>query len=102
MRTKPISHIGSGIVLEIQKPRTCALATLLLAAACFGCPINVEAAGYKLADKTGASIAEFRDEVLNIKKQVDATMTALDKVVATAANDPRNAFKDFDKGVPRI
>jgi hypothetical protein len=62
----------------------------------------VSAAGYKLADKTGASIAEFRDEIVNIKKEVDATMTTLDKIVTTAATDPRNAFKNFDKAVPRV
>ena len=63
---------------------------------------HTHAAGYKQADKTGASIAEFRDEILNVKKEVDATMVALDKVVTTAASDPRKAFKDFDKAVPRI
>ena len=63
---------------------------------------SASAAGYKMADKTGASIAEFRDEILNVKKEVDATMTALDKVVTTAATDPRKAFKEFDKAVPRI
>ncbi len=60
------------------------------------------AAGYKLADKVGASIAEFRDEIVTIKKEVDATMAALDKIVTTAASDPRKAFKEFDKAVPRI
>ena len=60
------------------------------------------AAGYKLADKTGASIAEFRDEIVTIKKEVDVTMAALDKIVTTAATDPRKAFKDFDKAVPQI
>jgi uncharacterized protein YlxW (UPF0749 family) len=59
-------------------------------------------AGYKQADKTGASIAEFRDEILNVKKEVDAAMVALDQVVATAASDPRKAFKDFEKAVPRV
>ncbi|MDD1649612.1 MAG: DUF2959 family protein [Methylococcaceae bacterium] len=63
---------------------------------------SASAAGYKMADKTGASIAEFRDEILNVKKEVDATMTALDKVVTTAATDPRKAFVGFDKAVPRV
>jgi len=63
---------------------------------------NASAAGYKMADKTGASIAEFRDEILNVKKEVDATMDALDKVVTTAATDPRKAFVGFDKSVPRV
>lgn len=63
---------------------------------------TANAAGYKLADKTGASIAEFRDEIVNVKKSVDATMVALDKVVTTAATNPRDAFKDFSKSVPKV
>jgi hypothetical protein len=63
---------------------------------------NASAAGYKLADKTGASIAEFRDEIVNVKKEVDAAMAALDKVVTTAATDPRKAYQNFDKAVPRV
>jgi len=64
--------------------------------------LPASAAGYKLADKTGAGIAEFRDEVVNIKKAVDSAMVALDKVVTTAAEDPRKAYKEFDKAVPRV
>lgn len=60
------------------------------------------AAGYKLADKVGAGIAEFRDEIVDVKKAVDATMAALGKIVADATTDPRKAFKEFDKSVPDI
>lgn len=60
------------------------------------------AAGYKLADKAGTSIAEFRDEIVEVKKSVDATVASLDKVVAQATTDPRKAFKEFDKNVPRV
>jgi hypothetical protein len=77
-------------------------AALIIAAAQLFTSVNASAAGYKLADKTGASIAEFRDEIVIIKKEVDATMAALDKIVTTATTDPRKAFKDFDKAVPRI
>ena len=63
---------------------------------------QASAAGYKLADKASASIAEFRDEILNVKKEVDGTLTALDKVVATATTDPRKAYQSFDKAVPRV
>ncbi len=73
-----------------------------VAAAQFFTAHDLSAAGYKLADKTGKSIAELRDEVLTIKKEVDATLVALDKVVATAASDPRKAYQEFDKAVPRI
>lgn len=79
-----------------------AWAALTVAAAQLFTAADASAAGYKLADKVGASIAEFRDEIINIKKEVDTTMVALDKIVTTAATDPRKAFKDFDKAVPEI
>jgi|WetSurMetagenome_2_1015567.scaffolds.fasta_scaffold55618_3 hypothetical protein len=79
-----------------------ALAALTVAAAQLFAPTQAIAAGYKAADKTGASIAEFRDEIVKVKKEVDATMAALDKIVVTATSDPRKAFKEFDKAVPRI
>ena len=60
------------------------------------------ATGYKLADKTGQSIAIFRDEIVNGKKDVDAAMAALDKIVTTAATDPRRAYAEFSKTVPRV
>jgi len=64
--------------------------------------LQASAAGYKLADKVGVSIAEFRDEIVDVKKEVDATLASLDKIVAQATVDPRKAFKEFDKNVPRI
>ena len=82
--------------------RITAWAGLTVVAAQLLATANASAAGYKLADKTGASIAEFRDEIVNVKKEVDATLAALDKVVTTAATDPRKAFKEFDKAVPRV
>ena len=86
---------------SIQYVRAFTLATfgvagLLLASA------SANAAGYKLADKVGAGIAEFRDEIVDVKKAVDTTMASLDKIVADAASDPRKAFKEFDKSVPEI
>ena len=60
------------------------------------------AAGYKLADKVGASIAEFRDEIVDVKKAVDTTLASLDKIIAQATIDPRKPFKEFEKNVPRI
>ena len=65
-------------------------------------PTAVAAAGYKNADKTGESIAEFRDEIVNVKKAVDATLASLDKIVMEATVDPRGAFKQFDKNVPKV
>jgi hypothetical protein len=77
-------------------------AALVLAAGSLFLSTNSFAAGYKKADKTGASIAEFRDEIVKIRKEVESTMLALDKVVETANSDPRKAFKEFDKSVPRV
>ena len=75
---------------------------ILAAASVAALPLTASAQGYKLADKVGSSIAEFRDEIVGVKKEVDATMNALDKIVAQAAVDPRKAFKEFDKSVPKI
>ena len=75
-----------------------ALAALTVAATQLFTAAPASAANYKQADKTSASIAEFRDEILNIKKEVDATLVALDKVVATADKDPRKAFQEFQMG----
>ncbi len=77
-------------------------AALSVAAAQLITATTASAAGYKMADKVGASIAEFRDEIVTVKKEVDNTMAALDKIVTTAATDPRKAFKDFDKAIPQI
>lgn len=81
---------------------TIAWAALAVAAAQLFTAGQASADGYKLADKLGASIAEFRDEIIIVKKEVDKTMVALDKIVTTAATDPRKAFKEFDKAVPDI
>jgi hypothetical protein len=58
--------------------------------------------GYKQADKTGAGIAEFRDEIVNGKKAIDATMTALSEVAASANTDPRKAFEKYSKNVAEL
>jgi hypothetical protein len=58
--------------------------------------------GYKGADKTGVSIAEYRDEVLKGKQAIDATMVALDEVAASATTDPRNAFEKYGKAVANL
>lgn len=82
-------------------PNTLACAALAASGLLLG-SFSTSAAGYKLADKVGAGIADFRDEVVDVKKAVDATMAALDKVVAQATVDPRKAFKAFDSAVPKI
>jgi ribosome-associated translation inhibitor RaiA len=79
-----------------------AWAALTVAATQLFTAATASAAGYKLADKTGASISEFRDEIVNVKKEADATVAALDKIVTTAATDPRKSFEAFNKAVPKI
>ena len=86
---------------SIKPTQTLTLAALSIASLLFAAP-RASAAGYKLADKVGADIAEFRDEIVDVKKAVDVTMAALDKVVADATVDPRKAFKTFDNSVPKI
>jgi len=58
--------------------------------------------GYKQADKTGAGIAEFRDEIVTGKQAIDATMKALSDVAATANTDPRKAYELFSKQVAHL
>ena len=85
----------------IQFPRVLSLAALA-AGGFLLASFSAGAAGYKLADKAGASIAEFRDEIVEVKRSVDATVASLDKIVAQATTDPRKAFKEFDKNVPGV
>jgi hypothetical protein len=58
--------------------------------------------GYKQADKTGEGIATFREEVLNGKKAIDATVASLDQVAASAATDPRKPFEQFSKDLSNL
>ena len=58
--------------------------------------------GYKQADKTGAGLAEYRAEVLNVKKAVDDTLRSMNQVEATANTNPRHAFDQFSKSVDNL
>lgn len=58
--------------------------------------------GYKQADKTGAGIAEFRDEIVNGQKAIDATMESLSQVAASATTDPRKPFEKYTKDVANL
>jgi len=90
------------VIKTIPFPQTLTLAAVAFAGLLLAAPAAEAASGYKLADKVGEGIADCRDEIVGIKKAVDATMAALDKIVAEAAVDPRKAFKEFDKSVPDI
>ena len=87
--------------MKIKYLQLVSIAVSTLAATVF-LGTDAAAAGYKQADKTGKSIAEFRDDIVSIKKEVDASLAALDKVIAQATVDPRKPFKEFDKSVPRV
>ena len=50
--------------------RTAVTATVIATAAVF---TSCATTGYERADKTGAEMAAFRDDVVNVKKSVDAT-----------------------------
>ena len=55
--------------------------------------------GYKQADKTGAGIAEFRNEIVSGKTGIDKVVKALDQIAMTANTDPRKAFEHYSKAV---
>ena len=85
--------------MKIKFEKSATLACTLLAAAWVsGCATS----GYKQADKTGAGIAEFRDEIVSGKQATDATMKSLSEVAAAANTDPRPAFKQFSKNVANL
>jgi hypothetical protein len=58
--------------------------------------------GYQQADKTGAGLAEFRDEIVNAQKTINDTMKSLDLVASSATTDPRKAFDQFSKDVAKL
>jgi hypothetical protein len=72
-----------------------AFAALLLA----GCSSTT---GYKRADKTGAGIAEFREEVAKASAAVNDTVKALDEVAVTADTNPRKAFERYTKSLSNL
>src|SRR5437879_12968242 len=71
-------------------------ATALLLAGCGS------TSGYKQADKTGAGIAEYREEILAGKTAIDATMKSLGDIAASANTNPRKAFELFSKDVKNL
>lgn len=69
------------------------LAIALFTSAC------ASSSGYKQADKTGAGIAEFREEITNGKTAVDTTVASLGAIATSAHTDPRKAFEQFSDDV---
>ncbi len=74
---------------------TTALATAALFTGC-------ATPGYQQADKTGAGIAQFREEVAKAKLAVDDTVKSLGEVAVTANTNPRDAFKQFTKSLANL
>jgi predicted nucleic acid-binding Zn-ribbon protein len=82
-----------------DKTISLAIATIAAAAMFTGCGTT---SGYKQADKTGEGIAEFRDEITNGKKAIDATMKSLGDIAVSANTDPRKAFDQYSKDVANL
>lgn len=59
-------------------------------------------AGYKKADKTGAGIAQFREEIAKAKLAVDDTVKSLGQVAVTADTNPRAAFQQYSKSLANL
>jgi len=89
------------IIMKTKHIQIITLAATTAAAAVLmtGCGTT---AGYKQADKTGAGIAEFREEIVNGKAAIDNTVTALDQIAATATTNPREAFGQYSKAVDNL
>jgi PBP1b-binding outer membrane lipoprotein LpoB len=79
---------------QLKRTMTIAAAALLLA----GCTTT----GYQQAEKTGAGITEFREEVNRGKQAIDATMQSLGQIAATANTDPRAAFQQYKKDLASL
>jgi predicted nucleic acid-binding Zn-ribbon protein len=75
-----------------------AVTTAVLATGCS----STGSSNYKKADKTGAGIAKFRDEIVVGKNAIAATMTSLGNVAESADTDPRKAFEQFKKDVANL
>jgi hypothetical protein len=76
-----------------------AVATVALAAGLSGCGTT---SGYQQADKTGASIAQFRKEIAAAKLAVDDTVKTLGQVAVAADTNPRPAFEQFSKSLANL
>jgi Protein of unknown function (DUF2959) len=87
MKLKPVQTI------------TVALTTAIVAVMLAGCSTP---SGYQQADKTGADIAKFREQVNKAKTAVDQTVTTLGQVAVTANTNPRDAFKKFSKSLSNL
>jgi hypothetical protein len=87
--------------METKKLQVVTLTSIMVGAALFLTACGTTK-GYKGADKTGAGIAEFRDEITKGKTAIDATMKSLGAVATSATTDPRKAFDQFTKDLAHL
>ncbi|MGC3961621.1 MAG: hypothetical protein QM813_27965 [Verrucomicrobiota bacterium] len=73
-----------------------------IALCCAALLAGCASSGYKQADKTGEAINTLRNDVLNIKTSVDASLKAMDDLAAAASTDPRKAYEAFAKSVTQV
>jgi hypothetical protein len=103
--SRAIGRLVSGVPnhklnMKTKQLKLITLVTVTLATATFftGCATS----GYQQADKTGAGIAQFRDEIAKAKLAVDNTVKALGQVAVTANTNPREAFKEYSKSLANL
>ena len=85
--------------MKVQHIKWITLAATTLVVACLaGCATS----GYQQADKTGASIAQFRKEITAAKLAVDDTVKSLGQVAVAADTNPRPAFQQFSKSLASL
>jgi hypothetical protein len=84
--------------LTTNKIAIAALSCMAAIAFVTGCATT----GYERAERTGANIAAFRNDILNVSKSVDATMGALTKIIDTANNGPQKAYNTFSSSLDRL
>jgi len=80
------------------KLTTLAVTTVALAS----CLTSCSTTGYQQADKTGASIAQFRQEITAAKLAVDDTVKSLGQVAVAANTNPRPAFEQYSKSLNNL
>ena len=85
--------------MKALRPLTLTLVTAAAVVLMAGCGTS---AGYKQADKTGAGIARFREEISKAKTAVDQTVTDLGQVSVSANTNPRKAFEAFTKSLSNL
>lgn len=96
------NRIPSQVAMKINPFNRILTMTVIVFGAAFllaGCGTT---SGYKQADKTGAGIAEYRAEVVNLKLAVDETLRSMNQIELSANTNPRKAFEQFSRNVAAL